>query len=373
MKLETMAVHAGRTIDPATGAIAPPLHLSTTFEREADTSYPRGYVYTRSGNPNRTMLEECLAALEGGASAAAFASGSAACAAVFQALRPGDHVLAHDDLYHGVARLLREVMQPWGLQVDRVDMGDPAKIQAALRPNTRLLWLETPSNPLLKIVDIERVAQIAHAAGALCAVDGTWATPALQHPLQAGADLVVHSTTKYLSGHSDVLGGAVVARAADGIFERIRALQEIAGAVPAPFDCWLVLRGISTLPLRVRAQSASALRIAEFLSDHAGVASVHYPGLEDHPGHAVAGRQMQAFGGMLSVQVHGGRAAAIRVAARVQLFTRATSLGAVESLIEHRASIEGAHSTTPEDLLRISIGLEHADDLIVDLAQALAP
>ena len=373
MKLETLAVHAGRTVDPATGAVTPPLHLSTTFERDADTSYPRGYIYTRTGNPNRKMLEECLAALEGGAAAAAFASGMAACAAVFQALRPGDHVLAHDDLYHGVARLLREVLQPWGLQVDRVDMGDPAKVQAALRPNTRLLWLETPSNPMLKIVDIERVAQIAHAAGALCAVDGTWATPALQHPLQAGADLVVHSTTKYLSGHSDVLGGAVVARAADGIFERIRALQEIGGAVPAPFDCWLVLRGISTLPLRVQAQSASALRIAEFLSDHAGVDSVHYPGLADHPGHAVAARQMQAFGGMLSVQVQGGRAAAIRVAARVRLFTRATSLGSVESLIEHRASIEGAHSTTPDNLLRVSIGLEHTDDLIADLAQALAP
>lgn len=371
MHLETLAVHAGHTVDPATGAVTPPIHLSTTFERDADGGYSRGYVYARSGNPNRAALETCLAALEGGAAAATFASGSAATAAVFQALAPGDHVIAPLDAYHGTIRLLREVFIPWGLAVTFVDMTDPDAVRRALRPTTRLVWVETPSNPLLKITDIAAVAEIAHVAGARCLCDNTWASPVLQRPLVLGADLVLHATTKYLGGHGDVLGGAVIAREVDAFFERVRLVQTTAGAVPSPFECWLTLRGIRTVPLRVRAQASAAMRVARFLADHPAVTAVHYPGLERHPGHEVAARQMAAFGGMLSFQVAGGRDAALAVAARVRLFTRATSLGGTESLIEHRASIEGPGTSTPDDLLRCSIGLEHPDDLIADLTAAL--
>lgn len=371
MKLETLAIHAGQSVDPSTGAVIPPIHLSTTFERAVDGSYPSGYVYTRAGNPNRTMLEQNLTALEGGADCAAFSSGQAAVMSIFQALQPGDHVVAPDDAYHGVTRLLRELMAGWGLSHTLVDMRDPANVAAAIQPNTRLVWVETPSNPLLKIADIAAIAAMAHAAGAACAVDNTWGTPVLQRPLELGADLSVHATTKYLGGHSDVLGGAVIARAAGPLFERIRFIQANGGAVPSPFDCWLVLRGIRTLAVRMREHSANAQRVAEFLAAHPKVERVYYPGLADHPGHAVAARQMRGFGGMLSVQVRGGEAAAAQFAAGVQIFTRATSLGGTESLIEHRYSVEGPHSTTPKNLLRVSVGLEHADDLIADLAQAL--
>lgn len=372
MHIETLAIHAGHTPDPATGAVMSPIHLSTTFERAADGSYPSGYVYTRTANPNRHELEATLAALEGGAAAAAFASGLAATGAIFQALAPGDHVLFPDDVYFGAGRLLRELMAPWGLRYSIVNMADLDAVRAAVRPQTRLVWVETPSNPLLKITDIAAVAEIAHAAGARCAVDNTWPSPVGQQPLALGADLVMHATTKYLGGHSDVLGGAVVVREVDEFFERIRLVQTIGGAVPSPFDCWLLLRSLRTLPYRMRAHSANAQRVAEFLAEHPAVAAVHYPGLPTHPGHAVARRQMKLYGGMLSIQVRGGAEEAMAVAARVRLFTRATSLGGVESLIEHRASVEGAHTTTPANLLRLSIGLEHPDDLIADLAQALA-
>jgi cystathionine gamma-synthase len=371
MRFETLAVHAGAEVDPATGAVAPPIYLSTTFERAPDGEFPHGYIYTRSGNPNRTMLEQALCALEGGAAAAAFGSGSAATAAVFQALAPGDHVIAPNDAYFGTSKLLREVFAPWGLETTFVDMTDPEAVEGAVRSTTRLLWVETPSNPLLTVTDIARVAAIAHAAGAVCAVDNTWASPVLQRPLDLGADLVMHSTTKYLGGHADVLGGAIVAREADGFFERVRLIQTTVGSVPAPFDCWLVLRGIRTLPLRVRAQAECAGVVARYLSGHPAVEAVHYPGLEWHPGHAVAARQMAMFGGMLSFQVRGGERAAMAAAARLRLFTRATSLGSTESLIEHRASVEGPGTTTPDNLLRVSVGLEHVDDLIEDLGQAL--
>lgn len=370
--IETLAIHAGQEIDPTSGAVIPPIYLSTTFERAEDGSFSHGYIYTRNGNPNRTMLERCLAALEGGADCAAFGSGLAAAMSVFQALSPGDHVVAPDDAYHGVSRLLREVMAPWGLAFTQVDMTDLNQVRAAVRPATRLVWVETPSNPLLKVTDIAAVAAIAHGAGARCAVDNTWATPIQQRPLELGADLVMHATTKYLGGHSDVLGGALVTRTADPFFERIRFLQANGGAVPAPFDCWLVLRGIQTLAYRVRAHAEHALRVARFLAEQPGIERVHYPGLEHHPGHAVASRQMRGFGGMLSIEVHGGEAAAFRLAARLRIFTRATSLGGIESLVEHRASVEGPESRTPPSLLRLSIGLEHPDDLIADLAQALA-
>jgi cystathionine gamma-synthase len=371
MRFETLAVHVGSEVDPATGAVAPPIYLSTTFERAPDGEFPHGYIYTRSGNPNRTMLEQALAALEGGAAAAAFGSGSAATAAIFQALAPGDHVIAPNDAYFGTSKLLREVFAPWGLETTFVDMADPAAVEGAVGSATRLLWVETPSNPLLTVTDIGRMVAIARAAGAVCAVDNTWASPVLQRPLDLGADLVMHSTTKYLGGHADVLGGAVVAREADGFFERVRMIQTTAGTVPSPFDCWLVLRGIRTLPLRVRAQSASAAAVAQYLSSHPAVEAVHYPGLEWHPGHAVAARHMAMFGGMLSFQVRGDERAAMAAAGRLRLFTRATSLGSTESLIEHRASVEGPGTTTPNNLLRVSIGLEHVDDLIADLGQAL--
>jgi cystathionine gamma-synthase len=371
MRFETLAVHAGHGVDPATGAVTPPIHLTTTFERAADGGFPHGHVYARSSTPTREALEGCLCALDGAAAAAAFASGSAATAAVFQALSPGDHVIAPHDAYFGTGKLLREVFGPWGLHTTFVDMAEPAAVEAAVTPRTRLIWTETPSNPLLKITDIARVAAIAHAAGAVCACDNTWASPVLQRPLDLGADLSVHATTKYLGGHSDVLGGAVLARRQDDLFQRIRMIQTSAGAVPSPFECWLVLRGVRTLPLRVRQQTASAMAVARFLAAHPKVDGVHYPGLEEHPGHAVAAGQMSGFGGMLSFEVRGGQAAAMAVAARVQLFTRATSLGGTESLIEHRASVEGPDTRTPEGLLRVSVGLEHPDDLIDDLTGAL--
>ncbi len=371
MRLETLAVHAGHNVDPGTGAVALPIHLSTTFAREVDGRYPRGYSYARTQNPNREALEKCLAALEGGAAAAAFSSGSAATMSVFQALRPGEHVIAPNDVYHGTARLLREILGPWGLETSFVDMTDPAEVRRAVRPTTKLIWTETPSNPLLKITDLARISEIAHEAGGLCACDNTWATPVLQRPFEFGVDLIVHATTKYLGGHSDVLGGALIAKMEGEYLQRIRHIQTTGGAVPSPFECWLVLRGISTLPYRMRGHSENALRIAAFLSGHPRVETVHYPGLEGHPGYEIAARQMALPGGMLAFQVRGGREQAFGVAAKVRLFTRATSLGGPESLIEHRASIEGPETRTPENLLRLSVGLEHPDDLIEDLAQAL--
>ena len=372
MRIETVAIHAGSQVDPGTGAVTQAIHPSTTFERDIDGSYPRGFLYSRNDNPNRHALEECLAALEGGAAAAAFASASAATSAILLSLEPGDHVVAPMDAYHGTIRLLRETFTRWKLETTFVDMTDADAVRAAVRANTRLIWVETPSNPLWKITDITAVGEIARQARALFVCDNTTATPILQSPLRLGADLVLHATTKYLGGHGDVLGGAVVARVADELFDRIRAVQASGGAVPSPFDCWLVRRGIRTLPYRVRAHSQNALQIATVLQGHARVEAVHYPGLPTHAAHDVARRQMTAFGGMMSVQVRGDRARAMDVAAKLRVFTRATSFGGTESLVEHRASIEGAGTRTPENLLRLSIGLEHPDDLIDDLDRALS-
>jgi cystathionine gamma-synthase len=358
-------------VDPATGAVTLPIHLSTTFERDADLGYSRGHIYARTGNPTREALEACVARLEGGAAAAAFASASAATAAIFHSLAPGEHVVAPLDAYHGTLRLLREPLARWGLETTFVDMTDAAAVERAVRPNTRLMWIETPSNPLWKVVDLDRMVGIARAAGVRTACDNTVATPVLQQPFGHGVDLVVHATTKYLGGHSDVMGGVVVTRVTDDTFERIRAAQGVMGGVPSPFDCWLVLRGIQTLPWRVRAQSDSAMAVAAVLARHPRVHAVHYPGLDTHRGYEVAKRQMAGFGGMLSVQIRGGRAAALAVAASLEVFTRATSFGGTESLVEHRASVEGPGTRTPEDLLRLSIGLEHVDDLIDDLVRAL--
>ena len=370
--IETLSVHAGHAPDAATSAVSPPIHLSTTYAREADGNYPHSFSYTRVGNPNRAQWETCLAALEGGTTAMAFASGVAAAGAVFQALAPGDHVICSQDAYHGVMRLLREIMQPWQLKVSFVDCTDIEAVRRALTPATRLMWLETPSNPLLKITDLAAAVEIARPRNIITVCDNTFATPVLQRPFEYGVDFVMHSATKYLGGHSDVLGGAIVARENNPLAERIRFLQSEAGAVPSPFDCWLLLRGAATLPLRIRAQSQNALELARFLSEHQAVERVFYPGLETHPGHALAKRQMRAFGAMLSFTLKGGESAALRVVAHVELFTRATSLGGVESLIEHRASMEGPDTRTPRDLLRVSVGVEHVSDLIADLDQALA-
>ncbi len=371
MRIETLAVHAGHAADPATGAVTPPIHLTTTFARDADGNLPHGFIYARSDNPTRRELERALAALEGGETALAFASGMAATAAVFQSMLPGEHVVAPEDAYYGTARLLREVMAGWGLASTLVDMSDPHAVAAAVTPHTRLIWIETPSNPSLAVTDIARVAAIAHAAGARCVCDNTWATPVLQRPLALGCDLVMHSTTKYLGGHSDLTGGALVSPADDEWAARLRTLQALGGAVPSAFDCWLLMRGIRSLPCRMRGHCENASAVAEFLVAHDAVEAVHYPGLASDPGHSVAARQMTAFGGMVSVRVKGGAEAALAVVRRVRLFIRATSLGGTESLIEHRASVEGPESRTPPGLLRLSIGLEHADDLIEDLEQAL--
>jgi len=371
MRIETLAVHAGHVPDPATGAVTPPIHLSTTFEREADGQYRAGLVYSRYANPNRVSLEECLARLEGGAGAACFASGSAATAAVLQTLEPGAHVIVPDDAYFGTTKLARDIFGPWKLEVSVVDMTDVGCVEEALRPATRLVWVETPSNPLLRVVDIARIAELAHTRAALCVVDNTWASPVLQQPLALGADVVMHSTTKYLGGHSDVLSGALVWRADGAVAQRLRAIQTSVGAVPSPFECWLTMRGVRTLPWRMRAHTANATRLAQYLTSHDRIEVVHYPGLPTHPAHALASRQMSGFGGMMSLQVRGGRDAAMSLAAGLRIVTRATSLGGTESLIEHRASVEGPGTRAPENLLRLSVGLEHVDDLIEDFEQAL--
>jgi cystathionine gamma-synthase len=370
MKIETLAVHAGHGVDSATGAVAAPIYLSTTFERDVEGTYSRGFMYTRNNNPNREALECGISALEGGAVAAAFGSGTGATMSILQALAPGDHLLAHVDAYYGTSRLIREIFLRWGLEADFVDMSDLTAVKKALKANTKLAWAETPSNPLLKIVDLAAVAEIVHDAGALFACDNTWA-PVLQRPFDLGADLILHSTTKYFGGHCDVLGGIVVAKTENEFFERVRSIQYEGGAVPSPFDCWLILRGMRTLPWRMRAHSDNAMKIAEFLARHRKVVRVHYPGLKSHLGHEIATRQMSLFGGMLSFEVKDGSDAAMSVAAKTKIFIRATSLGGVESLIEHRASIEGPVTISPEGLLRLSIGLENADDLIEDLDQAL--
>lgn len=378
---ETLAVHLGLSPDERTGAVVPPIHLATTFERDEEQGYSRGFVYSRSHNPTRDDLEQALALLEGGREAAAFASGSMAASAVFRSLPAGSHVLVPDDMYHGLRSLLEKVLGPAGLAFSAVDMSRPELVAAAMQPSTRLLWIETPSNPLLKISDIAALVAVARGAevgGAeplLVALDATWTPPPWQPGFALGADLVVHSTTKYLSGHSDVLGGVVVAApiAHPGFdpWPAIRDIQRLEGGVAAPFDCFLTLRGLRTLAVRLAAHARGAEAVAGFLSRHPAVLQVLYPGLPGHPGHDVAARQMATFGGMLSFRVRGGRQGAMRLKAGLQLFTRATSLGSVESLIEHRASVEPAGTSTPDDLLRVSVGLEHPDDLIDDLRSAL--
>jgi cystathionine gamma-synthase len=370
---ETMAAQALGTVDPMSGALVPPIHLSTTYERGPDGTYRSGRSYTRADNPTYDHAEQLLATLEAGAGCALFASGNAAATAVFQSLLPGDHVLVARILYWGIRKWLAEFAVSWGLDVEFVDTGDLAAVAAAIRPGrTRLLWLETPANPTWEITDLAAVVRIAHAADVRVAVDNTVATPVLTRPIELGADLVVHSATKYLNGHGDVLAGAVVTARRDPFWERIRSWRRNAGGVVGAFEAWLLQRGMRTLFLRVRRSSETALALAHHFEGHPAVTTVLYPGLPSHPGHAIAARQMAGgFGGMLSIRIAGGEEQAMAVAAAVRVFKRATSLGGVESLIEARRSVEGPSSSVPGDLLRLSIGLEAPEDLLADLEAAL--
>jgi cystathionine gamma-synthase len=370
-KLQTLSIHSGRHVDLATGAVTTPLYTSTTFERDPDGEFSRHFFYSRIDNPNRKSLEQCLADLEGGVEAVAFSTGMAASLAVFQALAPGDHVVLHRDLYFGVRERITGLFSRWGLEHSFVDMRNIDELRRACRPQTRLLWLETPTNPLVEVVEIRPVAELARGLKIPLVCENTFATPVLQRPLELGADLVVHALTKYLSGHSDALGGAVIFGRKSDLTDRIKEFQRVGGAVLSPFDCWIILRGLQTLVPRVRLHCENARRVAEFLSTHPAVAVVHYPGLPHDPGHAIASRQMSDFGGMLSFEVRGGREEAFAMAARLKLIVRATSLGGTHSLIEHRASVEGVFSRSPESLMRLSVGLEGAEDIIGDLDQAL--
>ncbi len=353
-------------------AVAPPIVLSTTFERDEHGEYSGGYVYARDANPNRAELERELARLEGGFEAAAFASGSAAAATLFQALSPGDHVVVADDCYYSIRVMLNDVFARWGLDVTYADCSDLELLGAALRAQTRLVFIETPSNPLMRVTDIAGAAALAHGAGALLACDNTLPTPVLQRPIAHGADVVLQSTTKYIAGHHDAMGGALIAARESELWRRVRAQQKLCGAIPSPFASWLTLRGITSLVPRVRWQNASALTIAQHLAGHPAVREVLHPDLPSHPAHALAARQSEGSGALFSMRVRGDAEAALAVAARLRRFRRATSFGGHDSLVEHRASLEGPHSKTPPDLLRLAIGLEDARDLIADLDAALA-
>ena len=378
MQFETLAIHAGQEPDPLTGAVVPPIYQTSTYKQDGVGGLRGGYEYSRSANPTRTALEECLAAIEGGRRGLAFASGLAAEDTLLRTLcRPGDHAVIPGDAYGGTYRLFAQVQEAWGLAYTPAAGHDADSVRAAIRPGaTKVVWLETPTNPLLGIADIAAIASVAHDAGALLVVDNTFASPYLQQPLALGADVVVHSTTKYLGGHSDVVGGALVL-GDDDLAERVAYHQNAMGAVAGPFDSWLVLRGIKTLGVRMDRHSANAERIVELLVTHPKVAEVLYPGLPDHPGHDIAVKQMKSFGGMVSFRVAGGEAAAIEVCNRAEVFTLGESLGGVESLIEHpgrmtHASAAGSPLEVPADLVRLSVGIEAVDDLVEDLTRALA-
>ena len=373
---ETLAIHAGNTADPLTGAVVPPIYQVSTYKQDGVGGLRGGYEYSRSANPTRTALEENLAALEGGRRGLAFASGLAAEDCLLRTLlAPGDHVVIPNDAYGGTFRLFAKVVARWGVEWSVADTSDPAAVRAAITPKTKVIWVETPSNPLLGITDIAAVAQVARDAGARLVVDNTFATPYLQQPLALGADVVVHSLTKYMGGHSDVVGGALVTADAE-LGEELAFHQNAMGAVAGPFDSWLVLRGTKTLSVRMDRHSENAARVADMLTRHKRVTSVLYPGLPDHPGHEVAAKQMRSFGGMISFRVEGGEQAAVEVCNRAQVFTLGESLGGVESLIEHpgrmtHASVAGSQLEVPADLVRLSVGIENVDDLLEDLQQAL--
>jgi len=373
---ETLAIHAGQEADAETGAVVVPIYQTSTYAQDGVGGLRGGYEYSRTANPTRTALEECLAALESGARGLAFASGMAAEDTLLRTIAgPGGHVIIPGDAYGGTFRLFSKVLERWGLEWDAVDQTDPAAVRRAMRPSTVAVWTESPTNPLLNITDIETMAEIAHDGGALLVVDNTFASPYLQRPLLLGADVVVHSTTKYMGGHSDVVGGALVA-ADPELGERIAFHQNTMGAVAGPFDAWLTLRGAKTLGVRMDRHCANAEKVVEALSGHPAVREVLYPGLPEHPGHKVAERQMRAFGGMVSFRLRDGEEAALRVCDRARLFTLGESLGGVESLIEHparmtHASTAGSPLEVPADLVRLSVGIESADDLVADLLAAM--
>ncbi|MGW1543401.1 cystathionine gamma-synthase [Streptomyces sp. NPDC002309] len=373
---ETLAIHAGNTADPVTGAVVPPIYQVSTYKQDGVGGLRGGYEYSRSANPTRTALEENLAALEGGRRGLAFASGLAAEDCLLRTLlSPGDHVVIPNDAYGGTFRLFAKVVARWGVEWSVADTSDPASVRAALTPKTKVIWVETPSNPLLGITDIAAVAQIARDAGARLVVDNTFATPYLQQPLSLGADVVVHSLTKYMGGHSDVVGGALVVGDA-ALGEELAFHQNAMGAVAGPFDSWLVLRGAKTLSVRMDRHSENAVKVADMLTRHPRVTRVLYPGLPDHPGHEIAAKQMRSFGGMISFLVEGGEEAAVEVCNRAKVFTLGESLGGVESLIEHpgrmtHASVVGSALEVPGDLVRLSVGIENVEDLLEDLQQAL--
>ncbi len=373
---ETLAIHAGQPADATTGAVVPPIYQVSTYKQDGVGGLRGGYEYSRSANPTRTALEENLAALEGGRRGLAFASGLAAEDCLLRTLlRPGDHVVIPNDAYGGTFRLFAKVVEAWGVEWSVADSSDPAAVRAELRDRTKVIWVETPSNPLLGISDIAALADVARTAGARLVVDNTFASPYLQQPLALGADVVVHSTTKYMGGHSDVVGGALVV-SDDALGEELAFHQNAMGAVAGPFDAWLVMRGIKTLAVRMDRHSANAARVVELLTRHPEVTEIYYPGLPSHPGHEIAAKQMRGFGGMVSFRVRGGEQAAVRVCDRAKLFTLGESLGGVESLIEHpglmtHASVAGSALEVPADLVRLSVGIESADDLVADLTAAL--
>ncbi len=371
MRLETIAIHAGGEPDAATGAVVPPIHLATTFQHGPAAERIAGYEYQREGNPTRDRLETAIAALEGGEAALTFASGMAAIAGLLETLPAHSRILIPDDCYTGLRMLADEFLPQRGVEAVTVDMSDLDAVERACNPAPTLLWAETPSNPRMKIHDIGALATIAHVHQAQLVCDNTFATPVLQQPLALGADVVMHSTTKYFGGHSDVLGGALVFARRDDLYTRTAHRLHLAGATMAPFNAWLTLRGCRSLPARMAMHCANARKVADFLASRTEVERVNYPGLPSHPGHAIATRQMRDFGGMLSVELKGGREAALAMAGQLKLFINATSLGGCESLVEHRASVEGDNPVSPQNLLRLSVGLEHPDDLVADLSQAL--
>ncbi|MGM0945840.1 MAG: trans-sulfuration enzyme family protein [Bacteroidota bacterium] len=367
MKFETRSIHKGNHITDTNRPVVQPITLSTTFEHENEA----GMLYTRAGNPNRLALEELVASLEGGKVAAAFSSGNAAGTAVFQALEPGSHIIAPDDMYHGLHNSMSILFK--GIhEVSFVNMADPEEVKKAIRPNTRLFWVETPSNPLLKISDVRKIAEIAKNQKAILACDNTFATPVFQNPLALGADIVMHSSTKYFGGHSDILGGILVGKEDNEFWAKIRTVQRVGGAVPAAADCYWLSRSIRTLAYRMRGHAQNAMVLAEYFLNHPKVEKVHYPGLKNHPGHEVAAGQMTGFGGVVSFEVKGGADAADRLIKDLHLFVNATSLGGVESIIERRAAVEGPDTLTPPNLIRVSVGLEHSDDLLEDLDLAFS-
>lgn len=369
--LDTQLARVGTHPDLESSALSPSIQLATTFARDEYGEHPAGHVYSRQSNPTRSKLEAALAEMESGSSAFAFSSGMAAANALFQSLKPGDRVLLPHDIYYGVRALASDYFASWGLVVETVDMSQLDAVKEALRQPTEIVWVETPSNPQLHISDIAAIGELAKEKGARLVVDNTWSTPLITRPIELGADVVLHSVTKYLGGHSDVLGGALVFASDDAFCTRVHGVQQKAGAVLDPFSCWLTMRGIRSMAVRLARQCDSALLLAEFLAGHPSVEAVHYPGLASDPGHRIASKQMTRFGGMLSFRVKGGAQPAKRLASGLQLFANATSLGGTESLIEHRASVEGPDSQTPVGLLRVSVGLESVVDLILDLEQGL--